>query len=37
MMDRLGEHIDPEQLDPELVQRLREGLERIERRSKARE
>ena len=37
MMDRLGEHLDPEQLDPELVQRLREGLERIERRSKARE
>ena len=37
MMDRLGEHLDPEQLDAELVHRLREGLERIERRSKARE
>ena len=37
MMDRLGEHLDPEMLDPDLVQRLREGVERIERRSKARE
>jgi len=37
MMDRLGEHLDPEMLEPELVQRLREGVERIERRAKARE
>jgi hypothetical protein len=37
MMDRLGEHLDPDMLDPDLVQRLREGVERIERRSKARE
>jgi hypothetical protein len=36
-MERLGEHLDPEMLDPDLVQRLREGVERIERRSKARE
>jgi hypothetical protein len=35
MMERLGEHIDPEMLDPDVVQRLREGVERIERRSKA--
>ena len=25
MMERLGEHLDPEMLDPELVQRLREA------------
>jgi hypothetical protein len=37
MMERLGEHLDPDTIDPELVQRLREGVERIERRSKARE
>jgi hypothetical protein len=37
MMERLSEHLDPEMLDPDLVQRLREGVERIERRSKARE
>ncbi len=37
MMERLGEHIGPDTIEPELVQRLREGVERIERRSKARE
>jgi hypothetical protein len=37
MMERLGEHLDPEMLEADLVQRLREGVERIERRSKARE
>ena len=37
MMDRLGEHLEPDMLEPDLVQRLREGVERIERRSKARE
>jgi hypothetical protein len=37
MMERLGEHLEPEMLEPELVQRLREGVERIERRAKARE
>ena len=37
VMERLGEHIDPEMLDPDIVQRLRDGVERIERRSKARE
>ena len=35
MMDRLGEHLEPDMLEPDLVQRLREGVERIERRSKA--
>ncbi|HEX2140938.1 MAG TPA: hypothetical protein VHK28_01515, partial [Candidatus Limnocylindria bacterium] len=35
VMDRLGEHLDAEMVDPELVQRLREGVERIERRAKA--
>ena len=37
MMERLGEHLGPDSIEPELVQRLREGVERIERRSKARE
>ncbi|HSM39080.1 MAG TPA: hypothetical protein VK838_07070, partial [Candidatus Limnocylindrales bacterium] len=37
MMERLGEHLEPDAIEPELIQRLREGLERIERRSKARE
>jgi hypothetical protein len=37
MMERLGEHLEPEMLDGELLQRLREGVERLERRSKARE
>jgi hypothetical protein len=36
IMDRLGEHLEPEMADAELVARLREGVERIERRSKAR-
>jgi hypothetical protein len=36
MMERLGEHLEPEMIDPELLQRLREGLDLIERRSKAR-
>ena len=36
MMERLGEHIEPEMLDAELVGRLREGVELIERRTKAR-
>jgi len=36
MMERLGEHLDPEMVDPELLQRLREGVDLIERRSKAR-
>ena len=35
MMERLGEHIEPEMLDAELVGRLREGVELIERRTKA--
>jgi hypothetical protein len=37
MMEKLGEHLEPEMLDAELVQRLREGVERVERRAKARE
>ncbi|MEO8511748.1 MAG: hypothetical protein ABI534_10985 [Chloroflexota bacterium] len=36
MMERLGEHIEPEMLDAELVGRLREGVELLERRTKAR-
>jgi hypothetical protein len=36
MMERLGEHLEPEMIDAELVGRLREGVELIERRSKAR-
>src|SRR5574338_1073036 len=34
MMERLGEHLEPDMIEPELVQRLREGVERIERRSR---
>jgi hypothetical protein len=37
VMERLGEHLEPDMLEPELVQRLREGVERVERRAKARE
>ena len=37
MMEKLGEHLEPDMLDAELVQRLREGVERVERRAKARE
>jgi hypothetical protein len=33
MMERLGEHITPEMIDAELVGRLREGVELIERRT----
>jgi hypothetical protein len=36
MMERLGQHIEPDMLDAELVGRLREGIELIERRTKAR-
>ncbi len=36
MMERLGEHIEPDMLDAELVGRLREGVELIERRTKPR-
>ena len=36
MMERLGEHLEPEMVDAELVNRLREGVELIERRSKTR-
>jgi hypothetical protein len=35
MMERLGEHIEPDMLDAELVGRLREGVELLERRTKA--
>jgi hypothetical protein len=35
MMERLGEHLAPEMIDPELIQRLREGVELIDRRTKA--
>jgi hypothetical protein len=34
MLERLGEHLEPEMIEPELLARLREGLERIERRAK---
>jgi hypothetical protein len=33
MMERLGEHLTPEMVDSELVGRLREGVELIERRT----
>jgi hypothetical protein len=36
MLERLGEHLEPEMLDAELVGRLREGVELVERRSKQR-
>jgi hypothetical protein len=36
MMERLGEHLEPEMVDGELVGRLREGIELIERRLKSR-
>jgi hypothetical protein len=36
MMERLGEHIEPDMLDAELINRLREGVELLERRTKAR-
>jgi hypothetical protein len=36
VMERLGEHLEPEMVEPELVARLREGVELIERRGKPR-
>ena len=36
MLERLGEHLEPEMLDAELVTRLREGVELVERKTKAR-
>ena len=36
MMERLGEHLAPDMLDRELVTRLREGVDLIERRSTSR-
>jgi hypothetical protein len=36
MMERLGEHIEPDMVEDELLQRLREGVELIERRTKPR-
>ena len=36
-ISHVGEHLEPDMVEPELVQRLREGVERVERRVKARE
>ena len=36
MLERLGEHLEPDMLDAELVTRLREGVDLVERRTKAR-
>ena len=36
ILERLGEHLDPEMVEPELVTRLREGVDLIERRAKPR-
>jgi hypothetical protein len=36
VMERLGEHLEPEMVEPELVVRLREAVELIERRGKPR-
>jgi hypothetical protein len=36
MLERLGEHLEPDMIDAELVTRLREGVELIERRTKPR-
>ena len=36
VMERLGEHLEPEMVEPELMARLREAVDLIERRSKAR-
>ncbi len=33
MMERLGEHLGPDMVDAELIQRLRDGLELIQRRT----
>ena len=35
MLERFGEHLEPEMLDAELVTRLREGVDLVERRTKA--
>ena len=36
MLERLGEHLEPEMIDPELVVRLREGVDLVERQTKPR-
>jgi hypothetical protein len=36
MMERLGEHLEPEMIDGELVTRLHEAVDLVERRTKAR-
>jgi hypothetical protein len=36
VMERLGEHLEPEMVEPELMARLREAVELIERRAKPR-
>ena len=36
MLERLGEHLEPEMIDAELIGRLREGVELVERRTKSR-
>jgi hypothetical protein len=36
LMERLGEHLEPEMVEPELLARLREAVDLIERRSKPR-
>jgi hypothetical protein len=36
LMERLGEHLQPEMVEPELMNRLREAVELIERRGKPR-
>jgi hypothetical protein len=36
VMERLGEHLEPEMIEPELVARLREAVDLIERRGKPR-
>ncbi|HLY35403.1 MAG TPA: hypothetical protein VKU35_01660 [Candidatus Limnocylindria bacterium] len=36
VLERLGQHLEPEMVDPELVNRLREGVELVERRGKPR-
>jgi hypothetical protein len=36
MLERLGEHLEPEMIDADLVTRLREGVDLVERRAKPR-
>ena len=36
MLERLGEHLEPDMIDAELVTRLREGVDLVERRTKSR-